>query len=221
MKLQYYIIHCLEHSERLDHINNFKNIFGKEIIIFPGINTTKVSLEDQEQYISNYNKNIIFKENFRFCRAGEIGCYLSHFNIIENIMINQQNKESEYDYSIIFEDDVWFDSTNIHEEIDKIIDNLNNENIDFDIIFLGLTFCTNIGIHIKDNIYLCNHDEYLWGTHSLLINNKNIKKIYDLNFIIHGAIDNHYKNLSINNKLKILVINPQLFSQKILRSNIQ
>ena len=46
-------------------------------------------------------------EQLSFWKSGEIGCYLSHHNIIRDIMISLPKN----DYTVIFEDDVTFKET--------------------------------------------------------------------------------------------------------------
>jgi GR25 family glycosyltransferase involved in LPS biosynthesis len=118
--IKYYLIHCLEHVDREKHIESQKKYLGKPIKIFTGINTKNIKLEDQIEYIDNFDKNIKFNENhnFRFYLPGQIGCYLSHFKLIEKIMIENQNNIDVSDYSVIFEDDVRF-KPNLNDKIKK------------------------------------------------------------------------------------------------------
>jgi hypothetical protein len=67
------------------------------------------------------NENISFEDDFRFYLSGQIGCYLSHFSVIEKIMNEKNNNELKYDYSVIFEDDVtYIKPSNPIEEIKKM-----------------------------------------------------------------------------------------------------
>jgi GR25 family glycosyltransferase involved in LPS biosynthesis len=150
MEIQYYLIHCSQHREREKHIINLQKDLNEKIQIFDGIYTKNVPLKNQLDYIKSFNKNIITKFNFIY--SGEIGCYLSHFSIIEKIM-NEQKNNSDYDYTVIFEDDTdCNDNINPHEEIEKIINNVNSINFDFDLIYLG-NYNNNKGINIINNIY--------------------------------------------------------------------
>lgn len=204
-KLNYYIIHCIEHTNRSEYINKIEYKLNRPIILFNGIYTKNISLNNQITYINNFDKNI--KSSFKFNKTYQIGCYLSHFKIIEKIMNSNLNNN----YSIIFEDDVYFGKY-LDFKIYKIIQDLNNLNKDFDLIFLGS--CNyNKGEHLINNIYYLDSNKYCWGSHALLIKNKNIKKIYTLNCNITHEIDNHYTLLIKNNKLNGFVINPPLCFQ--------
>jgi GR25 family glycosyltransferase involved in LPS biosynthesis len=205
----------------MSHIEYIKKQFNKEITIFPGVYTRYVPINKQVEYITNLKNKMHFDETkgFRFKHSGEIGCYLSHYYVIETIMNN--NKEtSMFDYSVIFEDDVTSDFNNLHDKIENIIKKINNQGIDFDIIFLG-TRNGNKGQHIVDDIFYLDKNAECWGTHALLINNKNAEKIFNLGCSITGQIDIHYTNLAVNGKLTCLVISPIICDQSELPSNIQ
>lgn len=229
--LKYYLIHCLEHKEREDHINNLHIKLGKlgklgnpiNINIFCGIYTKYIDVSNQIEYINSFDKNICFDKlnNFRFKLPGQIGCYLSHFKLIEKIMNDDKNHLlNNRNYSVIFEDDVKFDS-NLNNNIIKIINDLNSLKVDFDLIFLGNT-CNNHGIKLINNIYYMDNNNNCFGTHALLINNKNIKKIYNINCNIKNEIDSHYTESIKQSQLNGFVIYPSIcFQNTTFTSNIR
>ena len=216
MSIKYYLIHCNEHEERMPHINEIKDKFNKEITIFPGIYTKYVSLDDQTQYIKAFHNKLDFHSGPTFYQSGQIGCYLSHFSLIEKFM-NDNKDNLQYDYSVIFEDDVKFDADQLHGKIEQIIQKLTN--VDFDILFLG-NLNKNMGTPIVDDIYYVDKNTPCWGTHALLIRNKNVKKIFNVNCRIKCDIDNHYWHSHINNELICLVLSPIICEQLPLKSNI-
>jgi GR25 family glycosyltransferase involved in LPS biosynthesis len=142
--------------------------------------------------------------------------------LIKHILRNNKDSKNQY-YSVIFEDDVTWNSNiiNLHVEIKQIIHNFLESEIDWDIVFLG-NLNNNHGKLLKGNIYYLNPRVHCFGTHALLINNKNITKIYCFNCLIRNEIDSHYKFLIDNNKLKGFVIYPPLCLQNTsLLSNIK
>lgn len=209
MLIKYYLIHCDEHVERDTYVRKLKEDFNQEITIFKGIYTKNVGFKDQQNYIKEFNPKITAIH--KFCLPGEIGCYLSHFSLIEHIM-----KHNESDYSVIFEDDVVFDTTTLHSDIEKII----QYNVDFDILFLGNN-SNNKGEPIIDNIYHVNKQHHCWGTHALLIHNKHIEKIFNVNCTIRHTIDVHYTIANRCNRLNCVVIQPVLCGHNEFKSNIQ
>jgi len=199
--VSYELIHCSEHTEREEYINNLKKSFGIEIN--KGVCTTKTEIRDNKEYLKiNYPEMNLYTS---FWQRGQLGCYLSHYNIIKKIM-----NEKTDGYTVIFEDDVIFNVDTLHSEINKIINNLSG--VDFDIIFLGNTTC-NKGNIVMDNIYLIEKNNYLWGTHALLINNKNATKIKNKLCNIYCPIDVQYERLLKNNQLTGFVISPSLCNQ--------
>jgi GR25 family glycosyltransferase involved in LPS biosynthesis len=217
MKIEYILIHCDEHKERLPNIEKLKNILNKNIKVFPGFYTKQQSVlkEDMINFFISHDGNLKMKE-IALSKPGEIGCYLSHHIIIKNII----NSNSS-DFTVIFEDDVIFNQT-LDTDIKKIISNLNNLNVDWDIIFLGnITY--NHKNKIIDTIYTIDPNNVCTGTHALLINNKNAEKIYKSNCNIVQAIDFQYKiNIDKKNLNGLVIYPPLCFQQNdTFKSNIQ
>ena len=143
----------------------------------------------------------------------EIGCYLSHYKIYNLI----KESQSSSDYTIIFEDDFKITSTHFLDDIEKALDNIED---DFDMLFLG-NLNNNHGVKIKDNIYYVDKNEQLIGTHAILINNKNIEKIIKVTSDIDMAIDLKIDSLVKNNKINVLVMYPTIVIQESKDSNIR
>jgi GR25 family glycosyltransferase involved in LPS biosynthesis len=218
IKINYLLIHCDEHKERETNIEKNKLTLNKEIQIFKGFYTKQNSIlkDDIVAFLKKYDMNLKM-EQLSFWRPGEIGCYLSHHMIIRDIMISLPKNQ----YTVIFEDDVTFKET-LHEDIEKIINNFNNLDIEWDVIFLG-NITSNHKIQVIDNIYTVDENNVCTGTHALLINNKNVEKIYKIICNIVHAIDFQYK-INIDNKnLNGFTIYPPLCYQQndIYVSNIQ
>ncbi len=215
---KFYLIHCDEHHDRLINIKKeIKNI--KNLEIFKGYFTKYNSLKpsDQINYLRTYDNNLKLVD-WLFTQPGQIGCYLSHHMIIKKIYDEQT--DFNYGYTIILEDDVVF-RVDPEVEIEKIIRDIENQKIDFDIVFLG-SINNNHYKHIINNIYTLDETKWCWGSHALLINNKNIKKIYENNCLITNEIDNHYKLSIDSNKLNGFIIYPSICDQNInLESNIR
>lgn len=215
--IKYFIIHCKEHTERLSNIDKIKALLNKPITIFDGFYTKQVSVEylNKLQYYQEHDPNITMPINVQ-SKSGEIGCYLSHHMLIKHIM----DKSNKDEYSVVFEDDVTFNPY-ICNDIDRIINNLKNKNVDWDIIFLG-NIGKNHGKHIVNNIYTIDATRVCAGTHALLINNNNASKIYNNNCVITHAIDYQFKQSIDANKLNGYVIfRPLCFQNREYSSNIQ
>ena len=215
--VNYFMIHCKEHIERLLNLEKIQSLLNITITIFDGFCTKLVSAEylNKLQYYQLHDPNISMPVNVQ-TKSGEIGCYLSHHMLIKHIM-DQSNKD---EYSVIFEDDVTF-KRHICADVDKIIKNMQLHNIDWDIIFLG-NIGKNHGNHIIDNIYTMDSTRVCAGTHALLINNKNAFKIYATNCKIIHAIDFQYKLNIDSGKLNGYVIfRPLCFQNREYSSYVQ
>ena len=209
------LVITLNNNDRLNNINNEENKINYPIEQFIGINGQYINQLDL------YNKNILSKEFLdkdNIKRSKEIGCYLSHLNLLKKISNNITSN-----YSIILEDDFIIIDNNVLNKINDIVNYLFYNNIDFDIIFLGNTF-DNKGNKLNDNnfnIYEINTDVYTIGCFSYLINNKNIFKIINYLNYIDSPIDNKIDSLIKNKKIISYVIYPNLITyNSILDSNI-
>ena len=101
---------------------------------------------------------------------------------------------------------------NFLEIVNNSINNINLNNIDFDILFLG-NLNNNYDVQIEDNIYTINTEDEFTGCHGYLINNKNIDKIIENTEYIDRPIDTQIFDLLKINKLNILVLYPTIVNQ--------
>jgi GR25 family glycosyltransferase involved in LPS biosynthesis len=213
--LTYYIIHCKEHIERDDWVASISQTLGQPTTIFDGYYTKDVLLDKQLEYLQSVNSALHFTSNWQFNTPGQIGCYLSHYKLIEHI----KNSGSE-GYSVIFEDDIKVDPTT-HQRIMKVIQTVEKNNIDFDIIKLGHTGETPVD-KITDTIYAISNGNPCFGTWALLINNNHAAKIFaNIHTIIH-EIDSQYTRCDWAGTLRVLLVKPVICSPNwTLKSNIR
>jgi GR25 family glycosyltransferase involved in LPS biosynthesis len=238
--IKYYLIHCPQHAERINHITTIIKQISRPIEIFDGIYTADIELSKQNDVLQSYDKKLVFNvragsqyliyekrymlgatNSFKFYLPGQIGCYLSHHMIIKQIVDNKMNNKNISDYTVIFEDDVQFSShIDLHGAIMQAINDMRSAKIDFDIIYLG-SLNENHGRNVINNIYRLDDTVGCFGTHALLINNANIEKIYQSNCNIIHAIDNQYYFNIVNKMLNGFVVYPSICGQTSdLRSNI-
>ena len=197
--ISYNVIHMKNSNEnKYNNILNIEKQINQKINIFDAIIGKNVNLKN----LNIFDENIKFNFNYTF--PGEVGCYLSHL-----LLIKKASYDTNNDYTVIFEDDFKVNNNNLNEEINNII---NKTNGDFDMIYLG-NLNNNHKKQIIDNIYTVDSVSPLWGTHALLINNKNANKILSNITNIDSAIDNKYKSIIDNNNIKAYVIYPTLVEQ--------
>lgn len=194
INIEYYVIHLKRNEERIENILLNEKILNHKIIIFDAIDGKQMN------DLPYYDTKLI--NTFTNALPGELGCYLSHLMIIKNIQINNN-------YTVIFEDDLQIVTNDLNKSIIEIIDKLNDN---FDIIYFGNT-SNNCGEKYIDDIHKIDPNNHLWGTHGYIINNKNVKKIYDNLLIMNEPYDVKLKNLIDKQILKSYIINPPLVNQ--------
>lgn len=209
-KIDVYIIHMNGNIQRRKNIEEQKKKMKGpfNIILFPAVNGKTLNFKElkknegklDNEWIHNHGK-----------RKGEVGCYLSHRNIIDKIRKEKENSHSKY--SIIFEDDFKVQTDDLYSSVKKIIDTLHEEKKDFDMIYLG-NLNHNHSEKIKDNIYTFNTKQHLWGTHGYLIKNDSSDKIFSLIQQMKSPIDTIYQYMLYKNKLKGYVIYPTIINQE-------
>jgi GR25 family glycosyltransferase involved in LPS biosynthesis len=212
-KLHLYVI-TLKHENRLQNIETQQSKIDEEIQLFDAVKGDFMNVDEilnVYTFSSNFFSNEYVNDKKR---KREVGYYLSHFNLYEKIKNEHING-----YTIIFEDDFNI-YNNFINDINNIILNLEEKYIDFDIIFLGQNTTSNQGEFITNNIYYLNDNQEIWGTHGLLINNKNIDKIIEKTKWIDSQIDIKLADLGKSNELNILVIQPYIVSMISLISDI-
>ena len=199
-----YVI-TLGKKERMINIKNQETKIKNKINIFNGVNGLKLNIN---KLIKNdiLDKNHELSKNINHAKR-EIGCYLSHLNIYKKI-----KKDNKKGYTIIFEDDFIVNSSNFKDDVKKAISTLNNNNIDFDFLYLGSNKI-NYGENIIDKLYYVNPKQNLYGTHAYVINNKNIDKIIDNIKIIKNPIDVIIQDLSKNNIFNTVIMYPYIVIQ--------
>jgi GR25 family glycosyltransferase involved in LPS biosynthesis len=190
-----YVI-TLKNEDRIINIKVQQEKIDVPIHIFDAVNGNNIDLKkvDNLKPDNNFIKNEKQKKK-------EIGCYLSHLNIYKMC------KKSGY--TIVFEDDFSIDVDNLIDRINNSIDKLNKANIDFDIMYLGNhPWNESHGNNIIDDLYKVGNNEGLGGTHSYVINNKNIDKIIQEFSIIDRQIDMNIQHLANEGKINVIKTYP-------------
>lgn len=199
-----YVI-SLRNENRLQNIKIQEEKMGQSVQIFDAVNGDSLN-------IAELFENGIIDTKYKDASENEsrvIGCYMSHLQLLHKIK-NQYNGYgiygySEYDYTIIFEDDFEIVSSNFIEDVNQIIKKMS----DFDIILLG-NYSNNKGNKIIGNIYEIDYNKELWGTYGYIVKNKNVNKIINHIKKMNAPIDDTYENLAKNKLLRIYVINPTI-----------
>lgn len=172
-------------------------VMGNSLNLNELINTGKLSEYFNDPDINANKRNVI-------------GCYLSHLKIYNIISTTKTSG-----YSIIFEDD--FEITNdFYKTMMKAVKTLNNNNIDFDMLFLGILPILDYNKkeqNIIDNIEFCSG--VYAGCHGYLINNEKADKIYNSLKYMYEPIDIVIFKQNIDNKLIVYKLKDSIVNQNV------
>jgi GR25 family glycosyltransferase involved in LPS biosynthesis len=194
--------------QELHSLNNNTNNIFLNIEIFNATDGHKLS----NDYINN---NLSIKSKYTLKNpslyddirsVGEIGCYLSHTKIWQEIVDNN------YENCIIFEDDVIPET-----DYDTILKNIDSIPEDYDIAYLGWWNRYSTKYNNKNKDWLFSNDSDLkkqnvLGLYSYIISNKGAKKLLSKAFPIDVQLDTYvslYNN--VNNDFKRYLCSTQLF----------
>ncbi|EWH04888.1 hypothetical protein AT00_17145 [Pseudoalteromonas lipolytica SCSIO 04301] len=122
-KVKVYFINLDSEVAKNKHMTELCNLKGFNFERIPAI-LGKTITDDEIECV--YDKNATLNNLGRNMTRGEIGCVKSHLLALGNLVT------SEYEYALIFEDDIDFELT--VKQIDELID---CGPIDFDVILLG------------------------------------------------------------------------------------
>lgn len=188
---------CKTYFINLDeNIDRWNKISHKSITRFPAING---KLLDKEKLI---NKGVIAEKNI--LKLGQIGCALSHINVLKLI------KEQDEEYGLILEDDVIIP--------DNFSINKLNLPKDFDIIFLG--GCNIKGQKVTKNLIKPTgfNGSYNLCWHAVLVNKERVDKILNVLTPLYRPIDSQLRDFY--KELDVYYYYPNIINQnKKLRSN--
>ena len=138
-----FVINLKHRSDRLCKFMDTYPLDNNNLVIFEAFNGHKPELS---KYYETYCKLI---SNCKL-RKGELGCFISHFEIWKYMI------ENDIQESIVYEDDAHF-SENYKEKLENVLSNLPD---DYHLVYLGGRFqpnhITSPAIRINDTI--CSHD---------------------------------------------------------------
>jgi glycosyl transferase family 25 len=199
------LIHMKKNTDRLINFNNYyynSDMKFKKFEIFPAIIGKEINLIE---YVSSKGyQQILMTEKTKTrihhydLTRGAVGCYLSHLNIYKKLL------ESNYKYTIVFEDDVIM-AADFYE---RLLYGLSVIPDDWDILLLGV-MCLKCDIE-KDYIKI----NRFWGTHGYLIKKEGARKLIEyLDKPLSKQIDADLSLLIKRKLINVYGINPIIVAQ--------
>ena len=138
---------------------------------------------------------------------GEVGCYMSHFNILKDA--NQNNYKS----ILVLEDDVVF----VDDMIDKFFEGYKHIPSDWEMIYLGCNH-NKPYTRINDKVVKCNH---AFTTSAMIIRNTIFERLLTECSNMTKQIDVVFADMQFQGKLKAYAFHPWLMYQEDGWSDIQ
>lgn len=177
-RLDKFNIHRAKFVKAIDgHIQDLKPIFDNKLIL-------------------NKYHNYIRRE----FRKGEVGCYISHYNVWEMF------KNSNADYGIVFEDDIVI-LDDFNTKLPQILE--QSLKIDWDILYIGRNCIKHYQekcageVAITDDIGIPK--ELGYGAFAYVINKKGVKKIMKHAFPAKDPTDDYFVRLNKEGLIKAYV----------------
>ena len=216
-KLYYHVINLDTEKDKLikskieySKLKLFENNLEKFDAIKPSLDSVL------KNKIINVNKfweftNLQDINNVKYC-IGASGCKLSHYNLLRKISEMKNN----YKYHVILEDDfLILDPENSIIRLEKVLNYIEDNDIDFNILYLGCNFSTRNDFEvINESLLKCNKG-CGFTTHAMIFKKSNIDKIIKKIESSEKEIDNVYTQLE-----KRYVIFPMIAIQREDVSNI-
>jgi collagen beta-1,O-galactosyltransferase len=123
-----YVINLKRRPKRLERMREIMKLLGVEFSLFEAVDGQLLGEKDMSGirmlpgYLDPYYKRPI--------KRGEIGCFLSHYRIWEEMV------EKDLDRVLIFEDDIVF-AENATKILREMVEDLMKAQTDWDLIYLG------------------------------------------------------------------------------------
>ena len=178
-------IYVISLIERKDRMKLFLQQSTEQNIDYKLIEAIDGRELDTDLWIEKYDNRLLKK--------GEIGCYMSHYEIYEK----------EYDLGIndfiIFEDDCRV----VDKYWDRVEEVKNNTPDDWDIIMLGTThvfknkYIKNCKVLYENNFVLKIQGD-IYGAHNYIVKRKAVATLIQTKFPINVPIDIKINNLGLN-----------------------
>lgn len=113
-----------------------------------------------------------FKEPYhgRVITYGEIGCFMSHYNIWTDVIANN------YEKVVVFEDDVRFEPY-FRTKMQHLLAEINSLRLDWDLIFLGRKILSGMSEPWLENSNVLLHVNYTYWTLGYMLSHSGANKL--------------------------------------------
>lgn len=167
-------VYLVNFDRRPDRLKNMKSIFNELKIDFTKIPAVDGKVDITQEYIEKYGIKMMedFSEPYhkRPLTLGEIGCFMSHYNIWTDMV------ENNFKEIIVFEDDVRFEPF-FTQKLQAVRKELSY--MDWDLVFLGRKILGKYDEPWVDNSNWLVHVNYTYWTLGYMLSESGAKKLLD------------------------------------------
>lgn len=125
-----FVINLVRRPERLRKISEVLKVLGFNFQIVPAVDGQTLTVEELQKRGIEFLPGYLDPFHQRPMKSGEIGCFLSHYEIWRRVVDKGLEKV------IVFEDDIRF-TENGTKILSKLTEDLIKTRIDWDFIYLG------------------------------------------------------------------------------------
>jgi len=206
--IKYYVI-TMGNEERMKNIEENRAKIQSNIEIFDAVNGSKLDLDKIEGPAVDPS----FKSDTKI-RRGEIGCYLSHWNLYKKI-----ETDGDYNgYTVIFEDDFEIFGQDFEKKLVETIEQMAK--YEYDILYMHI-LSENPGEPFIENVCRLDQTMNFYGTAAYVVKNKNVSRIIKEVSNMDRPIDHKILEAVHNNRIVAYTFCPLATKLKGYKSTIQ
>ena len=168
-----YLINLERRHDRREKMEACFKVLGIKYQLMPAVDGKR---DIDQNYLTDRGIQMMseFEEPYhgRPIKLGEIGCFLSHYNIWTDVVKNQ------YDKVIVFEDDIRFEPY-FKAKIEHLHHELESLSLDWDLIFLGRKILWNTDEPWVENSSVLVHVNYTYWTLGYMLSMRGAQKLLD------------------------------------------
>ena len=169
-------VYLINLDRRVDRRHKMEAALDELGVEYERVSAVDGKREIDEDYIKKYGISMMpdFSEPYhqRPIKHGEIGCFMSHYNIWLDIL------EKGYENTIVLEDDIRFEPY-FKEKISALHNELKRTNLDWDLIFLGRKILWSVTEPWVEGSDLLVHVNYTYWTLGYMLSQDGAKKLVE------------------------------------------
>ncbi|GLG96306.1 Glycosyltransferase 25 family member [Gryllus bimaculatus] len=167
-----YMINLLRRPERRERMQHCFDELGLQVTVLNAVDGRKLNaslLGEQDIHMMPDYQDPYHK---RPLTMGEVGCFLSHYNIWKEVLAHGDQKV------MVLEDDIRFEPF-FRQKVARLMAELESLNIDWDLVYLGRKRLQEADEPWVEGAHLLVHAGYSYWTLGYLLSNRGAQKLLD------------------------------------------